>query len=140
MLSWDTEHNQQKVLDIFLKEMHLLSDQRYWELMRTVWVISGSLETVDIFKKLMRSDRGYRYYFSTPEESEKLREFPDTMEIHRALNGETDEGISWTLSYEYAEKYQKMFDKERIITRTIAKEQIFAFIERNNESEILILV
>ena len=36
MLAWDMEKNPQRVLNIYLNHVDKLSDERYWELMRTV--------------------------------------------------------------------------------------------------------
>ena len=42
---WDKQQNKNKdLLPIFLKEHKNLSDERYWELLRTVWIISGTVE------------------------------------------------------------------------------------------------
>jgi hypothetical protein len=137
--AWDLEHDTEKVLSIYLKELKNLSDERYWELMRTVWIISGSVENSDTFRKLMQSNKRERYYFSTPEESEKLRNFPEMICIYRATNDENDNGLSWTISREYAQWYKEAYNKSIIISRAINKKDIFALIERNSESEIIVL-
>ena len=36
--AWDLEKDAEKVLSIYLKECKNLSDERYWELSRTVWL------------------------------------------------------------------------------------------------------
>lgn len=136
---WDNGHHTEKVLSIFLKEHKNLSDERYWELMRTVWIIAGSVETASTFRKLMTSNRKEKYYFSTPEEAKKLREMPETFEVYRATNGENDGGLSWTVSKEYAEWYKQAYNKEKVICRTVNRKEVFAFIERNQEAEIVIL-
>src|SRR4051812_3371358 len=79
----DTENEPEQILSIFLKEHKNLSDERYWELMRTVWVFAGSVETAPTFRKLMMANRKQKYYFSTPEESKKLREMPEVFEVFR---------------------------------------------------------
>ncbi len=139
MVAWDLEHNQQKVLDIYLKEKDNLSPERYWEMMRTVWVLCGSVENSRTFRELMLSGKRSRYYFSTPEEQKRLREMPETFDVYRATNYDGDGGLSWTLSREYAEHYMKMYGKDTVITRHIDKKEVFALIERNQEEEILIL-
>ncbi|MCZ2129493.1 MAG: hypothetical protein LC109_04425 [Bacteroidia bacterium] len=136
---WDNEHHAENVLYIYLKEHKNLSDERYWELMRTVWIIAGSVATATIFRKLMTANRRSKYYFSTPEEAKKLRELPETFEVYRATNDENDGGLSWTLSKEYAEWYQQAYQKEKVICRTVNRKDVFAFIERNKEAEIVIL-
>lgn len=138
MLAWDVEHDRNKVFDIYLKEHKNLSDERYWELMRTVWVICGGLDNVETFKKLMKSSRKQKHYFSTPEESKKLRELPEKFIVYRAANEENDSGISYTLSEEYAFYYQKLYYKKHIFSKMIDKKEVFALIDRNLESEIVL--
>lgn len=136
--AWDLEKNADKVLSIYLKESKNLSDERYWELLRTVWVLCGSVENSDLFRKLMQSNRKEKYYFSTPEEAKFLRELPEQIEVYRATNN-NDNGLSWTLSKEYAEWYKTAYQKEKVISQVINKKQIFAYIERNLESEVVVL-
>ncbi|MFA5715703.1 MAG: hypothetical protein WC998_08180 [Candidatus Paceibacterota bacterium] len=138
ILAWDVEKNKEKVLTIFLKEKSGLPDERYWELLRSVWIISGSLKNVDVFKKLMQSKRPKRYYFSTPEDAKNLRELPGRFIVFRA-GSDDDNGISWTTSKEYAEFYQKEYKKEKVLTREINKSEVFAYIQRNREFEIIII-
>jgi len=137
--AWDVENDADKVLSIYLKESKNLSDERYWELLRTVWVVCGSIENADLFRKLMQSKRKEKYYFSTPEEAKYLRELPEQVEIYRATNNINDNGLSWTLSKEYAEWYKIAYQKDKVISQIINKKQIFAYIERNLESEVVVL-
>ncbi len=136
--AWDLENDADKVLSIYIKESKNLSDERYWELLRTVWVICGSVENADLFRKLMQSNRKQKYYFSTPEEAKFLRELPEQVEVFRATNI-NDNGLSWTLSKEYAEWYKTAYQKDKVISQVINKKQIFAYIERNLESEVIVL-
>lgn len=137
--AWDVDHNHAKVLEIFVKEKKNLSDERYWELLRTVWILCGCNEDAEMFRQLMKSGRGQRYYFSTPEESAELRDMPDVLQVYRATNDSNDNGLSWTLSKEYAEWYKEAYCKDTIISRQIKKGQVFAYINRNKESEIILL-
>ncbi|MCK4816257.1 hypothetical protein KA005_10855 [bacterium] len=137
--AWDQEKDSEKVLYIFLKEKHLLSHYRYWELMRTVWIIAGSVETAPIFRELMISTRPQKHYFSTPEEANTLRSLPDKVRVYRAQDGHMVDGISWTLTKEYAELYQQQFHKEFVYEREVDRESIFAYINRNGEEELIIL-
>ena len=139
--AWDIEHDSDKVLRIFLKEQNNLSDQRYWELMRTVWIVCGSVHHNDIFRKLMQSKRKHQYYFSTPEEAKIFNAIRDDDRVlaWRATNDPNDNGLSWTFNKAYAIQYGLMFNKEHIIKKYFSKDQIFAYINRNNEEEIIIL-
>ena len=48
-------------------------------------------------------------------------------------------GLSWTTSLEYAKFYAQQYGKSQIIKRIVNKKEVFAYINRNKESEILIL-
>jgi hypothetical protein len=137
--AWDLENDADKVLSFYLKENKNLSDFRYWEVLRTVWILCGSIDNADLFRKLMQSSRKQKYYFSTPEEAKFLRELPEQVQIYRATNNINDNGLSWTLSKEYAEYYKTAYQKDKVISKIINKKQIFAYIERNLESEVVIL-
>lgn len=128
-----------RILQIFLKEHTNLSDERYWELMRTVWILCGNSNTAEKFINLMQSARKQRFYFSTPEEAAKLRAMPDFIKIWRATNDVKNKGISWTISFEYVRHFQQLFNKKIIVSGLVSKKDVFAFIERNNESEVLVL-
>lgn len=137
--AWDIEKNEKKLLSIFLKEHKNLSSQRYWELMRSIWVICGNLSNVHTFKVLMHSTRPYKALFSTPEESKELREMPNYFKVYRATNNINDGGISWTISKKYTHEYKLKYNKRIVIEKTIFKNDVFAYINRNNEFEIILL-
>ena len=137
--AWDIEHDENKVFSLFLKNNHLLSSQRYWELLRTVWIVCGNLENVESFRLLMKAHNKNKYCFSTPEESRLLREMPDVFTVYRACNNENDRGISWTYELKYAEYYKEVFNKKLLIIKEVNKSDVFALINRNKEFEIIIL-
>ena len=133
---------EQRVLDLFFRKAKLLSNPRYWELMRTVWIAAGSTETAQQFRTLMKSDRPCRSWFMTPEDAEALdkMEFPIT--VWRAYDAirypMIDPGISWTLDREWCEGYAK--SKGRIVKqREVYRNEIFAYVTRRSEEEIIIL-
>ena len=37
--TWDNDHNSKEVLRIYTVENKNLSNERYWELLRTVWIV-----------------------------------------------------------------------------------------------------
>lgn len=137
--AWDVHHSGARVLEIFLKEQDNLSDERYWEMLRTAWVVAGSVERAPVFRELFTSRRPCRHWFSTPEDAAVLRSLPDHIEVHRATNDPLDGGLSWSISRAYVEEYREIFGKAIIISRTINKADVFAYIARNRESEIILL-
>lgn len=135
----DTDKNEQKLVDIFLKEKELLSHPRYWEILRSVWIVSGSTENAPIFSTLMQSKRPYRNYFMSPEDEKYFNDLPAEFVVYRACNI-PDNGISWTLNKEYAESFKQQALKQTVLERVVSKSDCFAYINRNDEQEVLILI
>lgn len=130
------------VLDIFFRKAKLLSNPRYWELMRTVWVAAGTTETAQRFRALMKSSRPCRSWFMTPEDAAFLDAQDYPLMVWRAWDrnryGDNDPGISWTLDGEWCAEYAKSQGRE-VKWRSVRREEIFAYISRRGESEIIIL-
>lgn len=137
------EGHPDEMIDIFTRKAPLLSNPRYWELMRTVWVAAGSTETANLFRKMMCSTRPCKSWFMTPEDAAALEamEFPIT--VWRAWDVEryprnTDPGISWTLDEQWCREYAKA--KGRVVKMMqVSREQVFAYVSRRGEEEVIIL-
>lgn len=147
----------EKVLDIYLRKARLLTNPRYWEVMRTVWVAAGSTETANIFRTMMRSARPCRSWFMTPEDAQALDAMQFPLTVWRAYsmryiddlpNGTSpgdivdlpncDPGISWTIDKEWCIGYAR--SKGRFVReRQVMRSDIFAYVTRRGESEMIIL-
>lgn len=154
----------EKMLDLFFRKAKLLSNPRYWELMRTVWVAAGSTETAQLFRTMMKSARPCRKWFMTPEDSDALDKMQFPVTVYRAYDisyaridptsweqwmqnthpgdivdvEDADPGISWTLDYDWCLDYARK--KYRIIKqRQVYRNDIFAYVTRRGEEEIIIL-
>lgn len=134
----------EKMLDLFFRKAKLLSNPRYWELMRTVWVAAGSTETAPLFRMMMKSARPCRSWFMTPEDAKALDEMQFPVTVWRAYDPELDyteagdPGISWTLDHDWCLDYAAK--KGRVIKeRQAYRTDIFAYITRRGEEEIIIL-
>ena len=46
--------SEEKMIDLFVRKAKWLSNPRYWELLRTVWVAAGSTETAPLFRMMMK--------------------------------------------------------------------------------------
>ena len=136
--AWDIEGDAEKVKDIFFRKCHLLSNPRYWEVLRSVWVIAGKTENAKEFKHYLKSARPCRSWFMTVEDAQALdkMEFPIT--VYRAYESEPDEGISWTLDKEWCEEYA-MGKGRKVKSRVVERKDIFAYVSRRGEEEIMIL-
>lgn len=139
VMAHDVEWNNEKMVDIFFKKCHLLSNPRYWEIMRTVWCAAGNHDNVAKFKELMKSDRPAKSWFMTKEDADALEKFEYHILLYRAYDASyEDNGISWTSNREWVMEYavkHKLSVKERLFDR----KDIFAYISRRGEDEFIIL-
>ena len=133
-----------RVIEIFCGKQHLLSNPRYWDLMRTVWVAAGSTETAPLFRRLMRSGRPCKSWFMTPEDAEALEAMQFPLTVWRAWDdslcderGE-DPGISWTLDEEWCRGYAEAKGRQ-VKSRQVERKDVFAYVSRRGEEEIIIL-
>jgi hypothetical protein len=127
-----------QVLDIFFRKAKLLSNPRYWELMRTVWVAAGSTYTAHLFRVMMKSNRPCKSWFMTPEDAAALDAMQFPLTVYRAYDDDDDPGISWTLDKEWCEGYAKSKGR-RIKTMQVYRDKVFAYVSRRGEEEIIIL-
>lgn len=132
-----------QVLDIYRHKAHLLSNPRYWEVMRTVWVAAGSTETAEEFRRMMRMPRPCKGWFMTPEDKDALDKMTFPLTVWRAYDaneypGDSDPGISWTLDKAWCEQYAAAHGR-RVKERQVEREEVFAYVSRRGEQEIIIL-
>ena len=130
----------ERVLDIFWRKAKLLTNPRYWEVMRTVWVAAGSTETAHIFRTMMKSTRPCRSWFMTPEDAQALDAMQFPLTVWRAYDigylriapermsqtiqslhpgditnlENVDPGISWTIDKEWCIGYAKSKGRVRL--------------------------
>ena len=126
------------VLDIFRRKARLLSNPRYWEVMRTVWVAVGSTETAPLFRTLMLSSRPCRSWFMTPEDAAALEAMPFPLTVWRAYDADPDPGISWTLDEQWCRGYAKSKGR-RVKQMQVSRDQVFAYVSRRGEEEVIVL-
>lgn len=134
----DVEGDYEKVKDIFFRKAHLLPNPSYWELLRTVWVTAGKTENVAEFIPFFKSARPSRSWFMTPEDAETLEGMSFPITVYRAYDSEPDPGISWTLDKEWCEGYAATHGR-KVKIRVVSREEIFAYVSRRGEEEIIIL-
>lgn len=125
-------------LKIFLDSRKRLSDERYWEFLRTVWVLAGKREWYTLFRELFASKRPRRDWFMTIEDARVLDSMPEEFEVYRAAYPEEDDGLSWSLDKGFVVDYAAENGRV-ILERWVNKRDVFAYISRRGEEEILIL-
>lgn len=136
--AYDEDGDLDKTKEIFFKNARFLSNPRYWELMRTVWIAVGTTENAPEFVPYMKSDRPSKGWFMTPEDAKALDAMPFPITIYRAYDFEPDTGISWSTDKAFVEEYAQKKGR-KVKTMQVERERIFAYITRRFESEIIIL-
>jgi hypothetical protein len=119
------------------KDADLLSDDRYWPIMRRVYHAQKYTHGYrDLFDRLFRADRPGRENLMKPEERETLAHLPDEVVVYRGYSDDDyegyAEGISWTLDRRAAiwfANWNRDADYPRVITGKVRKEDIWAFFD-----------
>jgi hypothetical protein len=133
----------QRMIILFYNNARLLGNPHYWEIMRTVWVMAGNTETAEMFRRMMKSSRPCKGWFMTPEDAAALDAMQFPLTVWRAYDAkrypdDTDPGISWTINEQWCREYAAF--KGRVVkSRTVERSDIFAYISRRGEEEIIIL-
>ena len=136
--AYDVEENPDKMKEIFFKKANLLPNPTYWELLRSVWVAAGRVDNIQEFMPFFKSNKPSKSWFMTPEDAKALENMTFPLKVYRAYNIEPDPGISWTLSEKWCQEYATVRNRQ-IKSRTVMREDIFAYISRRGEEEIIIL-
>ena len=74
----------------------------------------------------------------TPEDATAFDKMVFPLKVYRAYIQEPDPGISWTLNEQWCKEYAAVRDMH-IKSRTVLREDVFAYISRRGEEEIIIL-
>ena len=90
VMAYDLHKDNEKVKEIFFKKAKFLSNPRYWEVMRTVWIAVGSTETAREFVAYMKSNRPCKGWFMTPEDAKTLDGMKFPIMVYRAFDNEPD--------------------------------------------------
>ena len=161
---YDIEHDYEGTIRYFIEKSHLLSNPRYWELMRTVWIGAGSNFFACTFRELMKSNRPAKSWFMTPEDKAYFDALPEEITLYRAvdshcklevdenitdfifakvsnpidLNTIKDVGISWSLNHDFCVRYAEI-NGLIVKSKTFKKSECFAYISRRGEMEIIVL-
>lgn len=121
------------------------SDKKYWRLLGDIWIDSENIwQNKKDYVKLMNSKRDHRDHFMSANERKHLALLPDKLTVYRGCSERGSDGMSWTTDKAKAEWFANRFKtstspKRKVITRVIDKQEVFAYMARRNESEIIIL-
>ena len=128
--------------EAFLSIADRLSDERYWQLLRWVWIKhGGSISRLKAQEKLLLCPRPKREFLMLPEESAAFAALADEVEAFHGTSMNAKEfGWSWALkfhsSYSFASK--RYADGPKVMRGLCKKQDIIAYFPSYDENEIVI--
>ena len=133
---------------IFSTVHQKLNNEDYWGVLFQLWIDSENIwQELDLWIELLKSDRaGKKKYFMDEDDKEKYKALPKKLTVYRGHRKHNKDGLSWTLSKEkarwFADKRGQTKDEEtngRVSQKIINKSEIFAYTDRREEKEIILL-
>lgn len=131
-----------KSADVLLQIANQLSDQRYWEVLRYVWIRhGGSISRSRLQKELVLAERPGRKFLMSDQERNSLTNLPNKPTIfHGTTATATEYGWSWSTkfynSYNFAQIHFN--DGPMIVRAKCNKKDIIAYFSDYDENEIVI--
>jgi hypothetical protein len=119
----------------FAKDAYLLSDDRYWTVLRRVYQAQKfTIHDRDLFDSLFRSERPRREHLMTPNEQAVLARLPKRLRVYRGYSGDDlyADGIAWTLDRRQAIWYANWHredDDPMVASGTVSKAVIWAYLD-----------
>jgi hypothetical protein len=136
-----------RLLEVFKNE-YMRTDPAYFKIVGQIWtdreLIGQTSSTLEVLLGIERfsgnRDRSPNIiYMMTELEQQHLTDLPDEFRIYRGHHERLLNEISWTLDLNIAGQYAVGWDEERkISTGIVSKQDVIAFVDRWQESEIIV--
>ena len=122
-----------------------MGDVAYHELLSSIWTDSENIWQVKaLWKKLLKAREKSKSLFMDKKERRVFDKLPEVLTVYRGYtNGKNKDGFSYTLSKEKAKWFSERFSHKgagAVLTRTIEKSKVFAYVDGRGEQEIIIIV
>ena len=138
-----------RLLEVIRNEyLHLRTDPAYFKIVGQIWTdpkllahTSSTLELLLGIEKFSgnRNRSPNVIYMMTEVERRKLIDLPDEIRIYRGHHERLLNEISWTLDLNIAGQYAVGSEgKRQISTGIVSKQEVIAFVDRWQESEIIV--
>ena len=124
-----------------------LKDKDYWMVLGNCYVMSSfSNSNYDLIKSFFKSGRSNKSFIMTEEERMELDSLPDEIEIFRGCSKQEIKSgnyrFSWTTKKATAEFFAKRNKAifgvpNSVVSKTIMKNEAFAYFNRREENEII---
>lgn len=137
----------ENIFKIFNHVQDDLTDKDYWIVLGECYIMSSfSHSTHELIKTFFNSDRPDKLRIMTEEEKLEFDSLPNEIKIYRGCSEQEIKSenfrFSWTtkksVAHFFANRSKTMHGiKSSVVTRTIKKEEVFAYFNRRNEFEII---
>lgn len=138
-------HERPYRIDAFEDIMGSMTDEEYWSHLSDIWVDSENIGAQpERWKELLMSNRGSREFFMRDDERAELAKLPDKFTVYRGYSENDPEefGMSWSTDPLVAEWFARRFarNNDKIIMEEleVAKDEVFAYVTRRGEDEIIL--
>ncbi|MCG6387568.1 hypothetical protein [Vibrio fluvialis] len=134
--------NDERCFDAFRSlSCKIQDDSTYWSVLGSLWKLCGSVKQQELWVPYFLSERRNRQKVMTSAERKALSRLPSIVTAYRAVNddSEAEQAISWTLSEAVAVHTFSQNGKRKVTKRQFEKGRIFAYFNRRQEQEIIVL-
>ena len=117
----------------------IADDSNYWNFLGTAWKAGGSFEQQEQWIELFQSKRRNRQKIMKTSERREFSRLPKKLKAYRAYADpiEIERSICWSLDKKFVEQYARAKDLQ-IAECTFNRDDVFAYFNRRQESEILV--
>ena len=118
---------------------HFSVDNNYWNLLGTAWKAGGCFKDQVRWKDLFQSKRRNRQKIMKSSERREFSRLPKKLKAYRAYADsiEIEQSICWTLDKNFVQSYATAKNLQ-IAEKTFNRDDVFAYFNRRQESEILV--
>lgn len=135
-------HERPYRLMAFMQNMPSMSDADYWEQLGDVWTDSENIwQDYSLWHRLLESKKPHRECFMCKDERTAFAKLPDVLTVYRGyVPRKNRRGMSYTLNPEKAHWFANRYGPNgQVVTLTVPKGEVFAYINRRQEEEIIIV-
>ncbi len=118
-----------------------MNTKEKYKLLSEIWIDSENIhQNFKEWKSFFKNYNNLREFFMTEEELEVYNSFSHTLTVYRGCDNQNQRGLSYTLDKQKAEWFANRFNKNgKVIEKTVFKSNIFAYLNRRDEEELIIL-
>lgn len=135
-------HERPYRLHAFEEIQQYLTDREYWSLLGSIWIdTENAWANLEQWREFFSSERGEREWLMDWDEQMAYAGLPEMVTVYRGYQpGLNEDGISWTIKREVAEKFATRLGKKgKVLEMRVKRERIVAVFTGRHEYEVVII-